>query len=150
MEIYNNNEVAMDGITEIEERLRSIRKILLLIGQDISMEDLEELESHWDSLSDRDLRMFQFGVFSGLTPSLLFGVLANQDLFTGKPVIDKNKPPAHYLADLLTWIWRTTAPTFLTDIGWAGKMLKTINKEATDLGIEEGDKTLSYKQSMAR
>jgi len=91
-----------------------------------------------------------FGVFSGLTPSLLFGALANQDLFTGKPVIDKNKPPAHYLADLLTWIWRTTAPTFLTDIGFAGKMWKTIDKEATDLGIEEGDKTLSYKQSMAR
>ena len=71
MEIYNNNEVAMDGITEIEERLRSTRKILLLIGEDISMEDLDELESHWDSLSGRDLRMFQFGVFSGFSDALI-------------------------------------------------------------------------------
>ena len=32
---------------------------------------LEELESHWDSLSGRDLRMFQFGVFSGFSDALI-------------------------------------------------------------------------------
>ena len=48
-----------------------IRKILYLLRRDISMEDLEELESHWDSLSDRDLRMFQFGVFTGFSDALI-------------------------------------------------------------------------------
>ena len=71
MEIYNNNEVAMDGITEIEERLRSIRKILLLIGEDISMDEINAFEENWDNLSENDLDVFKLGVFTGFSDALI-------------------------------------------------------------------------------
>ena len=91
-----------------------------------------------------------FGVLSGLVPSILSAWMTGVDAFTGKKITDENKPPASQLADWMTWTWRTVAPTFLTDIGWAGKLWKTIDKEAIDIGVEEPGKTLTYAQSMLR
>ena len=91
-----------------------------------------------------------FGVLSGLVPSILAAYLTGVDSFTGRKITDENKPAASQLADWLTWTWRLVAPTFTTDIGWAGKMWKAIDKEAIDIGIEEPGKTLTYPQAMLR
>ena len=91
-----------------------------------------------------------FGLLSGLLPSILAAYQTGIDPFTKRKITDENKPAASQLADWLTWTWRTIAPTFLTDIGFAGKLYKTIDKEATDIGIEEADKTLTKAQAILR
>ena len=67
------------------------------------------------------------GVFGGPVPDLLAAIKTGIDPFTKRPIMDPRDPPAKQAADLMSYLWRMAAPTWVTDIGAASKLYDTIN-----------------------
>jgi hypothetical protein len=67
------------------------------------------------------------GVFGGPVPDLLAAIKTGIDPFTKRPIMDPRDPPSKQAADLMSYLWRMAAPTWVTDIGAATKLYDTIN-----------------------
>ena len=95
--------------------------------------DLKELELQ-EALS-------KSGVFGGPLPQIISAIQTNIDPFTKREIINEYDPESKQLADMMLYAYRMAAPTWLTDIGFAGKLLQSINKDVNRFGDPKVTKT---------
>lgn len=69
------------------------------------------------------------------------------DPFTNRPIFNKSDPPARKLADVMSYLWRMSAPTWLTDIGAANKLIQAMSNEGINKYGEPGP---TVNQALAR
>lgn len=81
------------------------------------------------------------GVFGGPLPQIVSAIQTNIDPFTQREIINEFDPPSKQIADLFFYGYRMAAPTWLTDIGFAGKLLESINKDVNKYGDPKITKT---------
>lgn len=74
------------------------------------------------------------GLWGGPGLNVATAVLTNKDPFTNREIVDPASPSKDQAKDALNYLWRTTAPTWLTDIGFAGKMYEAVTKEPNYYG----------------
>jgi hypothetical protein len=74
------------------------------------------------------------GLWGGPGINVITAIQANKDPFTNREIVNPSAPPVDKAADSLNYVWRTVAPTWLTDIGFAGKMYEAITKEPNYYG----------------
>lgn len=90
--------------------------------------------------------MTELGVLGGPVPQIGSAILSGIDPWTERPIIDKNDPPDKQAYDLVTYAWRMGAPTWLTDIGVAGHLYRSM----TNTPNYYGDPPLTGLQAAAR
>jgi hypothetical protein len=61
-------------------------------------------------------------------------VLANKDPFTNREIANPADPPSTQIADSMMYLWRMSMPTWLTDIGFAGRMKQALDKDVNKYG----------------
>lgn len=81
------------------------------------------------------------GVFGGPLPQIISAIQTNIDPFTKREIINEYDPEAKQLADMMLYAIRMAAPTWLTDTGFAGKLLQSINKDVNKFGDPKVTKT---------
>jgi len=81
------------------------------------------------------------GVFGGPLPQIISAIQTNIDPFTQREIINEFDPPSKQIADLVFYGLRLAAPTWLTDIGFAGKLKEAINKDVNKYGDPKITKT---------
>jgi hypothetical protein len=69
------------------------------------------------------------GLFGGPLPQLITAVQSNKDPFTQRDIVNRYDPPSKKAADIMFYLWRMAMPTFMTDIGFAGKLKQAIDKD---------------------
>ena len=62
------------------------------------------------------------GIFGGPLPQLITAISSNKDPFTQRQIVNDFDPPEKKTADMMLYLYRMSAPTWLTDIGFAGKV----------------------------
>ena len=95
--------------------------------------DIKELELQ-EALS-------KSGVFGGPLPQIISAIQTNIDPFTKREIVNEYDPESKQLADMMLYAYRMAAPTWLTDIGFAGKLLQSINKDVNKFGDPKVTKT---------
>ena len=95
--------------------------------------DIKELEFQ-EALS-------KSGVFGGPLPQTISAIQTNIDPFTKREIVNEYDPESKQLADMMLYAYRMAAPTWLTDIGFAGKLLQSINKDVNKFGDPKVTKT---------
>ena len=86
------------------------------------------------------------GVLGGPVPQMITAIQSNIDPFTQKEIVKSEDPPERQVADMFNYLWRMSAPTWVTDIGFAGKLLQKIRGEVDIYG----DPRLSETQTALR
>lgn len=86
------------------------------------------------------------GLWGGPLINAIPAITVNKDPFTNQDIVAPGAPPADAGQDILNYVWRTSAPTWLTDIGFAGKMYEAITKEPNYYG----DPTITKSQAWWR
>jgi hypothetical protein len=81
------------------------------------------------------------GVFGGPLPQTISAIQTNIDPFTKREIVNEYDPESKQLADMMLYAYRMAAPTWLTDIGFAGKLLQSINKDVNKFGDPKVTKT---------
>jgi len=81
------------------------------------------------------------GVFGGPLPQTISAIQTNIDPFTKREIVNEYDPESKQLADMMLYAYRMAAPTWLTDIGFAGKLLQSINKDVNRFGDPKVTKT---------
>ena len=81
------------------------------------------------------------GILGGPLPQVISAVQTNIDPFTQREIVNEYDPPAKQVADMMMYGYRMAAPTWLTDIGFAGKLLESINKDVNKYGDPKVTKT---------
>lgn len=86
--------------------------------------------------ADGDVQRFfvDTGILGGPLPQLITAVLANKDPFTNREIHSPYDPPATQAADMMMYLWRMSMPTWLTDIGFAGRMKQALDKDVNKYG----------------
>ena len=74
------------------------------------------------------------GILGGPLPQLITAVLANKDPFTNREIANPADPPSIQIADSMMYLWRMSMPTWLTDIGFAGRMKQALDKDVNKYG----------------
>ncbi len=74
------------------------------------------------------------GLWSGPGLNIASAITTNVDPFTDRQIVDLSGSPTDQAGDILNFMWRTAAPTWLTDIGFAGKMYEAVTKEPNYYG----------------
>ena len=74
------------------------------------------------------------GILGGPLPQLITAVLANKDPFTNREIANPADPPSTQIADSMMYLWRMSMPTWLTDIGFAGRMKQALDKDVNKYG----------------
>lgn len=67
------------------------------------------------------------GIFSGPLPDMITAIKTNTDPFTKKPIINEFDPPEKQIASMMGYLYQMSAPTWLTDIGFAGHMYRALS-----------------------
>lgn len=86
------------------------------------------------------------GLLSGPGLNIAAAITTNKDPFTNQEIVETGAPPLDQFEDMINYAWRTSAPTWLTDIGFAGKMYEAITKEPNYYG----DPTITKPQAWWR
>jgi len=86
------------------------------------------------------------GLWGGPVINAIPAITVNKDPFTNQEIVAPGAPPADAAGDILNYVWRTSAPTWLTDIGFTGKMYEAITKEPNYYG----DPTITKPQAWWR
>jgi len=98
----------------------------------------------------KDLNIQKFftdtGIFGAPLSQLIAAVLTNKDPFTQREIVNRFDPPEKKVADTMFYLYRMSAPTWLTDIGFAGKVLEVINKDVN----RYGDPKITMTQTLGR
>lgn len=66
------------------------------------------------------------GILGGPIPDLISAIQTGVDPFTKQPISNPADPPEKQLGDIMQYVWRLGAPTWLTDIGAAGHLYRTV------------------------
>ena len=91
------------------------------------------------------------GAFGGPVTNLITAIQSGTDPFTGKEIANKNDPPAKQAADLMQYLWRLNAPTWITDIGVAGHMYRAVTGKVNPrLGPQFGEQMSTTGQAALR
>ena len=86
------------------------------------------------------------GLWGGPGLSAAAAITTNKDPFTDREIVDPAAPPVDKAESILNYTWRQAAPTWLTDIGFAGKMYEAVTKEPNYYG----DPTITKPQAWFR
>lgn len=78
------------------------------------------------------------GLMTGPLMDITAAIKTNIDPFTGREIVDKNAPGKEQMWQLANYVLSLSAPTWVTDRGFAGKMLEAINKEVDPRTGEPG------------
>jgi hypothetical protein len=87
------------------------------------------------------------GLFGGPLPDLIAAVKTGIDPFTKRPIANEFDPPARQVTDIMQYVWRMAAPTWVTDIGFANHMYRTLTGT---VNAKTGDPLLTLPQAAAR
>jgi len=100
--------------------------------------------------SAADLNVQKFFSNSGLLgsplPQLITAVLGNKDPFSQREIVNRFDPPEKKVADTMMYLWRMSMPTWLTDIGFAGKLKEVLDKDVN----RYGDPKITMTQAITR
>jgi len=98
----------------------------------------------------KDLNVQKFfsdtGIFGAPLSQLIAAVLNNKDPFSQREIVNKFDPPEKQIADSMLYLYRMAAPTWLTDIGFAGKLKELIDKDVN----RYGDPKITMTQTLGR
>ncbi len=86
------------------------------------------------------------GIFGAPLPQLIAAVTTNKDPFTQREIVNRFDPVSKQVADTMAYLWRMTMPTWLTDIGFAGKVKEVLDKDVNKFG----DPKITITQSLGR
>jgi len=86
------------------------------------------------------------GLWGGPGLTTAVAITTNLDPFTDREIVDPAGTPTDKAGDILNFTWRTASPTWLTDIGFAGKMYEAVTKEPNYYG----DPTITKSQAWWR
>ena len=86
------------------------------------------------------------GIFGGPLPQLITAISSNKDPFTQRQIVNDFDPPEKKTADMMLYLYRMSAPTWLTDIGFAGKVYEAVNKDLN----KYGDPKVTTTQALTR
>lgn len=86
------------------------------------------------------------GALGGPVTSMVSALLTGVDAFTGRKIVNDYDPPAKQIADSMLYIYRLAAPTWLTDIGFAGRLKQAIDKDVNRFG----EQATTIPQAMGR
>lgn len=67
------------------------------------------------------------GLLGGPLVDMIAAVKTNIDPFTQKKIVNEYDPPAKQVASIMGYLYRMAAPTWLTDIGFAGHLYRALN-----------------------
>jgi hypothetical protein len=76
---------------------------------------------------DLDKAIMSSGLFGGPVVDMIAALKTNMDPFTQKKIVNEYDPPATQVASIMGYVYRMAAPTWLTDIGFAGHMYRAMN-----------------------
>jgi hypothetical protein len=100
--------------------------------------------------SAADLNVQKFFSNSGLLgsplPQLITAILGNKDPFTQREIVNRFDPPEKKVANTMMYLWRMSMPTWLTDIGFAGKLKEVLDKDVN----RYGDVKITMTQALTR
>jgi hypothetical protein len=100
--------------------------------------------------SAADLNVQKFFSNSGLLgsplPQLITAALGNKDPFSQREIVNRFDPPEKKVADTMMYLWRMSMPTWLTDIGFAGKLKEVLDKDVN----RYGDPKITMTQALTR
>ena len=88
----------------------------------------------------------QTGALGGPIPQLITAWTTNIDPFTQREISNDADPAEKQLQDKLNYLYRTAMPTWLTDIGFAGKLKQAIDRDVNKFG----DPKITKTQAMMR
>ena len=99
-------------------------------------------------IKDANLQKFfsDAGIFGAPLSQLIAASLTNKDPFTQREIVNELDPPEKKAADLMNYLWTMSAPTWLTEIGFGGKLLEVINKDVN----RYGDPKITMTQALTR
>jgi len=86
------------------------------------------------------------GIFGAPLPQLIAALTTNVDPFTQREIVNEFDPPEKKVADSMAYLWRMTMPTWLTDIGFAGKLKEVLDKDVN----KYGDPKITMTQALTR
>ena len=86
------------------------------------------------------------GLFGAPLPQLIAALTTNKDPFTQREIVNRFDPAEKQVADSMAYLWRMTMPTWLTDIGFAGKLKEVIDKDVNKFG----DPKITMTQTIGR
>jgi hypothetical protein len=89
-----------------------------------------------NDVANRDVQRFfvNTGILGGPLPQLITAVQANKDPFTNREIANPADPFSTQVADSMMYLWRMSMPTWLTDIGFAGRMKQALDKDVNKYG----------------
>jgi len=100
------------------------------------------------SAADGNVQKFfsNFGLFGAPAAQLVTAALVGKDPFTQREIVNRFDPPAKKIADTMMYIYRMAMPTWLTDIGFAGKLKEVLDKDVN----RYGDPKITMTQALTR
>jgi hypothetical protein len=90
--------------------------------------------------------MKSLGVLGSPVADLITAIKTGIDPFTRRPIVDKFGTPAQQVGDIFNYLWRMNMPTFITDIGAAGKVIEAFNGDVD----KQGQPKSTMTQAMLR
>jgi hypothetical protein len=67
------------------------------------------------------------GLFSGPLPDMITAIKTNIDPFTKKEIVNELDSPSKQMASMMGYLYQMSAPTWLTNIGFAGHMYRALS-----------------------
>jgi hypothetical protein len=100
------------------------------------------------SAADLNVQKFfsNLGLLGSPLPQLITAALGNKDPFSQREIVNRFDPPEKKVADTMMYLWRMSMPTWLTDIGFAGKLKEVLDKDVN----RYGDPKITMTQALTR
>jgi hypothetical protein len=86
------------------------------------------------------------GMFGGPLPDLISAIQTNIDPFTRKPIVDPRDSTGQQLGAMMGYLYRMAMPTWLTDVGVAGKLREALTNQVD----RYGDPKMTVPQALGR
>lgn len=74
------------------------------------------------------------GLFGGPVPDLITAIKTNIDPFSKRPIVNKLDSPQKQIASMMGYLYQMAAPTWLTNIGFAGHMYRALSETVDKYG----------------
>ncbi len=109
----------------------------------------------WTTFSDIGTKLAQGKLGEAITTAGILGspvisiataIQTGVDPFTDKPIFDPHDPPSYQAAAIFKYAWSQAMPTFLTDVGAAGKIIDAAGGRVD----KYGQPTVTTTQAVAR
>ena len=88
-----------------------------------------------------DDALLSTGLFGGPVPDMITAIKTNIDPFTKKEIVNKYDSPAKQIASIMGYLYQMAAPTWLTNIGFAGHMKRALDGTVDKYGEPKTNKT---------